>query len=154
MAKTKALSVGKRGRIAGSIGALLTIATTGMAAAPAYADLKICNSTPARLGVAIGYQDEKGWATEGWWNVSARSCETLLKDRIPSRFVYVYAVDYERGGEWSGDTVLCTGETAFLIRDRKDCRARGYQQAGFYLVDTGNATSWTIQLADPKPEAK
>ena len=29
------------------------------------ADLKLCNSTAGRVGVAIGYQDNTGWATEG-----------------------------------------------------------------------------------------
>ena len=45
----------------------------------------------------IGYQDPQGWATEGWWNIAAQTCETLLKGAVPSRFVYVHAVDYDRG---------------------------------------------------------
>ena len=70
--------------------------------ASAHADLKLCNSTSSRVGVAIGYQDTTGWATEGWWNIASQTCETLLKGALPSRFVYVHAVDYDRGGEWGG----------------------------------------------------
>ena len=75
----------------------------------ARADLKLCNATSSRLGVAIGYQDQKGWATEGWWNIPAQTCETLLK-AMPSRFIYVHAVDYDRGGEWGGTNFMCTSD--------------------------------------------
>ncbi|MEQ1713679.1 MAG: DUF1036 domain-containing protein, partial [Hyphomicrobium sp.] len=34
----------------------------------AHADLKLCNSTSSRVGVSLGYQDNSGWSTEGWWN--------------------------------------------------------------------------------------
>ncbi|WP_374333643.1 DUF1036 domain-containing protein, partial [Aestuariivirga sp.] len=39
----------------------------GFMAAPAHADLKLCNKTESRVGVALGYKDKEGWATEGWW---------------------------------------------------------------------------------------
>ena len=51
---------------------------TGIFPAVATADLKLCNATPGRVGVAIGYQDKKGWATEGWWNIPSQTCENLL----------------------------------------------------------------------------
>ena len=55
-------------------------------ASPASADLKLCNTTSSRIGVAIGYQDPNGWTTEGWWNIAARTCETLFKGALSSRF--------------------------------------------------------------------
>ncbi|MCK5712194.1 MAG: DUF1036 domain-containing protein, partial [Hyphomicrobiaceae bacterium] len=67
----------------------------------AYADLTLCNSTSSRVGVSVGYQDKQGWSTEGWWNIASQTCETLLKGTVPSRFIYVHAVDYDRGGEWA-----------------------------------------------------
>ena len=36
-------------------------------------------------GVALGYKDAEGWVTEGWWNVSARSCETMLRGGLVAR---------------------------------------------------------------------
>ena len=124
----------------------------GMAAvAPvAHAELKLCNSTSSRIGVAIGYQDTRGWATEGWWNVGAQSCESLLKGAMPSRYIYVYAIDYERGGAWTGKHEMCVGKRSFTIRDVKDCAERGFGTAKFYEVDTGSATDWTIRLSDPE----
>ena len=87
-----------------------------------------CATTPAsRVGIAIGYKDADGWTTEGWWNLPARTCETLLKGTLVARFYYVYAVDYDRGGEWSGQAFMCTRDKEFTIRGIDDCLARGYR---------------------------
>lgn len=117
--------------------------------APALADLKLCNSTTSRIGVAIGYQDPSGWATEGWWNIPSQTCETLLKGTLASRFYYVHAVDYDRGGEWAGQAFMCTTEKAFTIRGVQDCQKRNYKRTGFFEVDTGESRDWTIRLTDP-----
>lgn len=122
-------------------------------AVPAHADLKLCNATPSRVGVAIGYQDKQGWATEGWWNLAAQSCEVLLRGPPPSRYIYVYAIDYDRGGEWSGSSGMCTGDKSFKIRDTSDCEKRGHRRTGFMEVDTGSSKEWTIRLADPEASA-
>ena len=34
------------------------------------------------------------------------------------------------------------------IKGRKDCRKRGYGQAGFFEIDTGNYTTWVQNLSD------
>src|ERR1700730_17115484 len=65
-------------------------------ATPAAADFRLCNNTGSRVGIAIGYKDGDGWTTEGWWNLSARSCDTLLKGALVARFYYIYAIDYDR----------------------------------------------------------
>jgi uncharacterized membrane protein len=68
---------------------------------PARADFRVCNNTTSRVGVAIGYKDKEGWATEGWWNLPGHSgCEVILRGTLASRYYYIYAVDYDRGGEW------------------------------------------------------
>jgi uncharacterized membrane protein len=120
----------------------------GMAATPALADLRLCNMTPSRVGVALGYRDQQGWVTEGWWNLNARGCETILRGPLAARFYYVYAVDYDRGGEWSGRSLMCTRDREFTIRGVEDCLARGFDRSGFFEVDTGEQKSWTIQLTD------
>lgn len=132
--------------------AALAVACTALAE-PAHADLKLCNATPSRIGVAIGYQDKQGWATEGWWNLAAQSCEVLLRGPPPSRYVYVYAIDYDRGGEWSGSSIMCTTDKSFNIRDTSDCEKRGHRRTGFMEVDTGSNREWTIRLADPEESA-
>ena len=138
------------------IKALNRIALAGvLAGAPpvmataARADLRLCNLTPSRVGIALGYRDGQGWVTEGWWNLNARGCETLLKGPLSARFFYIYAVDYDRGGEWSGRSFMCTRDREFTIRGVEDCFARGFDRSGFFEVDTGEQKSWTIQLMDP-----
>jgi uncharacterized membrane protein len=118
----------------------------------AHADLKLCNTTTSRVGVAIGYKDKEGWATEGWWNVAAHTCETLLKGVLIARYYYLHAVDYDRGGEWAGSISMCTDDKAFTIRETKNCVERGYKQTGFFEVDTGEERDWTIRLTDPGAE--
>lgn len=118
-------------------------------AAPAAADLRICNKTSSRVGIAVGYKDEEAWKTEGWWNLSANSCETLLAGPLVSRFYYLYAVDYDRGGEWSGRSFMCTQEKTFTIKGIEDCLKRGFERTGFFEIDTGEQRAWTVQLTEP-----
>jgi uncharacterized membrane protein len=119
----------------------------------AFADFRICNNTGSRVGIAIGFKDKEAWTTEGWWNLSARTCETLLRGALVARFYYIYAVDYDRGGEWAGQAFMCTREKEFTIRGTDDCLARGYDRTGFFEVDTGVQPSWTVQLTDSADQA-
>ena len=117
---------------------------------PATADFRVCNNTGSRVGVAIGYKDKDGWATEGWWNLPGRSgCEVVLRGTLASRYYYIYAVDYDRGGEWSGQAFMCTRDKEFVIRPGiGDCLAHGYDRTGFFEVDTGDQSDWTVQLTE------
>jgi uncharacterized membrane protein len=116
---------------------------------PAAADLKLCNSTSARVGVAIGYKDDKGWVSEGWWNVASNSCEVLLKGPLVARFYYIHALDYDRGGEWGGKALMCTADKSFTIRGEADCGSRGFKRSSFFEVDTNEEKDWTVRLSDP-----
>lgn len=116
---------------------------------PAVADLNLCNTTSSRVGVSIGYRDGKGVVSEGWWTFEPKSCMPLHK-KVPSQFIYVHAVDYERGGEWAGKIFMCTRDQAFVIRGIEDCAERGFKRTGFFEVDTGDAQEWTIRLTDPE----
>jgi uncharacterized membrane protein len=123
-------------------------AAAALVAMPAAADFRICNVTKSRVGIALGYKDNEGWATEGWWNLPAGNCETLLRGTLAARFYYIYAVDYDRGGEWSGQAFMCTRDKEFTIRGTGDCLARGFDRTGFFEVDTGEQQTWTVQLTE------
>ncbi len=115
----RSLGVGRRAGII--LGFAFALASGSLVAAtPARADLRLCNMTSSRVGIALGYRDAQGWVTEGWWNLNSRGCETLLKGQLSGRFYYVYAIDYDRGGEWSGRSFMCTREREFT-----DPRNRG-----------------------------
>jgi uncharacterized membrane protein len=130
--------------------ASVTVVASALLAAPAYADLKLCNTTPNRVGVAIGYRDTAGtWTTEGWWTLPAQTCETLYKGALSNRYWYVHALDYDGGGEWAGQSFMCTADKAFTIKGAQDCTKQGYSRTGFFEVDVQQATDWTIRLTDP-----
>src|ERR1700750_3324296 len=114
----------------------------------ARAELRPCHNTSSRVGIALGYKDAEGWTTEGWWNVSSRSCETLLKGTLVARYYYISALDYDPGGEWSGQAFMCSRYKEFTIKGTDNCLARGFDRTGFFEVDTGEQRAWTVQLTD------
>ena len=133
--------------------ALVAIAAAfGLAgiAGVALADLKLCNKTPSRVGVALGYKDKDGWASEGWWNVGPNNCESLLKGPLIARYYYIFAIDYDKGGSWGGKAMMCTQRKIFTIRGIEECQSRGFEKTGFFEVDTGEETDWTISLSGEK----
>jgi uncharacterized membrane protein len=142
------ISAGRAGLLGGMIAGVVMLQADAAAA-----DFRICNNTGSRVGVALGYKDTEHWTTEGWWNLSARTCETILRGTLAARYYYVYAVDYDRSGEWAGRAYMCTREKEFTIRGTEDCLARGYDRTGFFEVDTGEQPSWTVQLTDSADQA-
>ncbi|MEL6422775.1 MAG: DUF1036 domain-containing protein, partial [Pseudomonadota bacterium] len=81
-------------------------------ATSARADLKLCNMTASRVGIAVGRKEDGQWIAEGWWNIGSNSCETLFRGELKARFYYVHALDYDRGGEWAGKAFMCTADDA------------------------------------------
>ena len=123
-------------RIAGRLLALSALGAALCAAAPARADLRMCNNTNNRVSVALGYTDGQNWVSEGWWNLKSLDCVTLLRGALAAEYYYLYAMD-ERGGEWKGKVFMCTSDREFKIDGRQDCFVRGYNRTGFFEVDTG-----------------
>ena len=119
-----------------------------LTAGAAHAEFRVCNGTQNLVGVAIGYRAAEGWITEGWWQVPATTCATLIEGELQSRYYYLYAEDAARGGRWAGDINMCVAENEFKIVGVQDCFARGYQQMGFKEYDTGRQGSWMVQLSD------
>ena len=131
-------------------GVLCAIALLGaLASAPeARADFRVCNGTQNLVGVAIGYRSSEGWVSEGWWQISATSCATLIEGPLESRYYYLYAEDAAKGGRWGGKVDMCVAEDEFKIVDVKNCFTRGYLRMGFKEYDTGQQSSWMVQLSD------
>ena len=131
----------------------ISLALVGFASSPALADLKLCNNTTSSVSIAIGYKDKEGWASEGWWTAKPTACINLLKGPLIARFYYVYAVDREKGGNWGGKAMVCIKDKIFTIRGIDKCTERGYQQQGFFEVDTGEKQDWTVSLSGDKAAA-
>lgn len=129
------------------------LAFSGMASAPARADLKLCNNSPSVVQIAIGYKDKEGWASEGWWTVKPNACSGILKGALIARYYYIYAVDDKKVGAWPGKALMCIKDKIFTIRGIEKCQERGYLQQGFFEVDTGDKTDWTVSLTGDKAVA-
>ncbi len=137
--------------MAGTIRTIIAAsALLAISSGSALADLELCNNTTSRVGVALGYKDKQGWASEGWWNIVPQDCETLLKGPLIARYYYIYAVDYDKGGAWGGKSMMCIRDKLFTIRGLEQCGQRGYERKGFFEVDTGEEVDWTIHLSGAK----
>lgn len=136
-------------RLAGILScSTIILLTLNAFAAPARAELRLCNKTAAQVGIAIGYKGPADWISEGWWNLGAETCQVIVEGRLPARYYYIYALDYEQGGEWSGTAYMCTREKEFTIEGTNDCLARGYERTGFVEIDTADQSSWTVHLTE------
>jgi len=125
------------------------LAALTVSAAPARADLRVCNQSSNQVSVALGYRADKGWQSEGWWVAPASKCAVVYQGDLHSRFFYLYVADDISGGAWDGSVFMCTRDESFTIFGVEDCLARGYERTGFFEVDTQNRTDWTLQLTDP-----
>lgn len=128
--------------------ALLTLLAAVAAAAPAKADLHVCNRTKYLLNIAVGYVDGEDFATEGWWSVTPNSCATPIKRPLAGRYVYLYATDVDAADVLQGTVSMCIGRRKFKISGISDCWRRGLQAVNFQEIDTLNASDWTVFLND------
>ncbi|KQQ34712.1 hypothetical protein ASG19_18740 [Rhizobium sp. Leaf306] len=131
-----------------AVASALCVSAPLLMASPALADFRVCNGTQNLVGVAIGYRAKDGWNTEGWWQVPASTCATLIEGELQSRYYYLYAEDAARGGRWTGGVNMCVAENEFKVVGVDDCFTRGFQRMGFKEYDTGRQGSWMVQLSD------
>ena len=129
-------------------GAALVVAMC-LAGAPAHAEFRVCNDTKHMVGLSIARSNGLDWVSEGWWNIDAQGCTVILEGPLKARYYYLYAVQYDIGGGWTGDRYFCTSRRSFTITGRQNCKERGYERTGFFEVDTQKATDYTHLLTDP-----
>lgn len=125
------------------------------AAAPAHAALRLCNQSYDVLNIALGQPardatDSDGFVTRGWWRVAPNQCATLLRDRLKSRYFYVFATDVFGKEALSGSIPLCVAPNRFTIDRQGDCLVRGYLDARFIEIDTEEQGEWTV-FVSPRP---
>ena len=124
-----------------------------VSAAPAYADLKLCNRMSYVIEAAIGIDDKAATATRGWFRIDPAACRvvaqgTLTADRIllNARALGVYGSSpIPQNG---GDT-LCIASDNFVIAAARQCRA-GQTPAPFTQIvpkpaDDGNLVAYLAE---------
>ena len=117
-------------------------------ASPARAEFSVCNKTTHPMMVAIGRAVKGTWVSEGWWRVEPQACTEVLRGALKARYYYLRAVHLGVDGAWDGNRYFCVGADNFVIKGRESCGKRGYGQAGFFEVDTGERASWVQNLSD------
>jgi uncharacterized membrane protein len=127
-----------------------------LSAAPAHADLKLCNHMSYVIEAAIGIDDKAATATRGWFRIDPAACRvvvqgTLTADRIllNARALPVYGSSpIPQNG---GDT-LCIAPDNFVIAAARQCRA-GQTPAPFTQItptatDDGNLVAYLAEDSD------
>lgn len=136
-----------------------TLAGWAGAALPAAASFKLCNQSYDVLNIAIGQpaaesagtsSGPEDFVTRGWWRVAPNQCATLLRDRLQSRYFYVFAADVFGKEALAGAVPLCVAPRRFAIDRQGDCLVRGFLDARFLEVDTEEQSDWTV-FVSPRP---
>lgn len=105
------------------LGVSALLAAGGMllsSAAPAQAELKVCNSATTTALVAIGYSlNNNQWFSAGWWEIPKNHCGTLVQgDLKPGAFFYLYAKNKDETWIWQGEDKtawFCINPTARFV---------------------------------------
>lgn len=119
---------------------------------PAKAGLEFCNQTGQEQSIAIGHRVDGVWTSQGWWNIADGACAEPLTGPLQNRYYY-YRAEVPNGTFEDDGHLFCVASAAFLISGQDGCTARGYERAGFALIDTGaSATHFTLTLVPPSAE--
>lgn len=116
------------------------------AAGAACAEFSVCNQSFDVLNVAIGYEQDGDFQTEGWWSIGANRCVDVLREPLQVRYIYVYAEDVFGQAVLEGNAGSCVDAKRFLIRGTADCWTRGHKEVRFLEVDTLAQARWTLFL--------
>ncbi|MEL6678178.1 MAG: DUF1036 domain-containing protein [Pseudomonadota bacterium] len=118
---------------------------------PAAAEFSVCNRSFDVLNIAVGaFENGDILRTRGWWTIGPNQCARVIREALPSRFIYVFAKDVFGNPALDGDTQLCLAPKRFVIDGATDCLIRGYLPGSFLEVDTGQQDRWTLFVAPPE----
>ncbi len=115
----------------------------------AWAEFVACNRSFDVVNISIGRKVSGQFQTDGWWTIGTNQCATLVKEPLPSRYIYVFAQDVFGRAVFDGDVPMCVAPTKFTIRGIEGCWTRGLIVAEFREIDTGEADRWTLFLEPP-----
>ena len=112
-----------------TIAALLVL----LAAAPAQAELTLCNRTSYRMEAAIGFEKRANVETRGWFRLDPGQCRQVLEGTLDVDMLYVHARTPPVYGTaplpQNGQAEFCIRAGDFNIANARGCPAS--QQAHF-----------------------
>jgi uncharacterized membrane protein len=138
-----------RAVIAGFVPAITLLAS----AAPAHADLKLCNRMSYVVEAAIGIDDKAATATRGWFRIDPAACRVVVQGTLTADRILLHARALGLYGaspipQNGGDT-LCVAPDDFVIAAARQCRA-GQTPAAFTQItpthtDDGNLVAYLAE---------
>src|SRR5450830_1772437 len=113
--------------------ATLSAALVVLAAAPAQAELTLCNRTSYQMDAAIGLEKRANVATRGWFRIDPGECRQVVDGALDADMVYVHARTPPVYGSapmpQAGHAELCIRDGDFEIANARGCPVS--QQARF-----------------------
>jgi uncharacterized membrane protein len=126
-------------------------------AAPAVADLKICNRMSYVVEAAIGVDDKATTATRGWFKIDPAACRVVLQGQLTADRILLHARALSLYGAspiaQNGNDALCVAASDnFVIAAARECRA-GQTAVPFTQVtptktDDGNLIAYLAEGAE------
>jgi len=111
---------------------ILTAAALCAWAAPARADLQLCNRMSYVVETAIGVEDKGAAATRGWFRIDPGQCRVVLQGEVQAESLYVHARALPVYGAsplpQGGHADLCVGNENFVLAAARACAARTGQK--------------------------
>ncbi len=122
-----------------------------LAAAPAQAELTLCNRTSYRLDAAIGLEKRANVATRGWFRTDPGQCRKVLDGALEANMVYVHARTPPVYGSapipQAGQAEFCIRDGEFDIANARGCPVS--QQVRFTAAQPSEtANGPTVNLAE------
>ena len=116
----------------------LAAAALCVLAAPARADLQVCNRMSYVVEIAIGIDDKGATATRGWFRIDPGQCRAVLQGEVPSEGLFVHARALAVYGAsplpQSGHADFCVAPEDFIIAAARHCGRPGQRLARFTEV--------------------
>jgi uncharacterized membrane protein len=112
---------------------ILILATAlGPVAAPARADLQLCNRMSYVVETAIGIEDKGAAATRGWFRIDPGAFRTVMQGEVQAESLYVHARALPVYGAsplpQGGHADLCVAQDNFVLASARTCSGRAGQK--------------------------
>jgi len=126
------------------------------AAAPALADLKLCNRMSYVVEAAIGIDDKAATATRGWFRIDPAACRVVVQGTLTADRILLHARALGLYGAspipQNGSDTLCIAPGDFVIAAARQCRA-GQTPAPFTQItptqtDDGNLVAYLAEASE------
>jgi uncharacterized membrane protein len=122
-------------------------------AAPAHADLRLCNRMSYVVEAAIGIDDKTATATRGWFRIDPAGCRVVLQGNLTADRILLNARALAVYGSspipQNGGDTLCIAPDNFVIAAARQCRS-GQTPAPFTQIaptatDDGNLVAYLAE---------